>query len=864
MEKKFQIRIPKFSGGPTAEELLDWIVTVEEILEFKHVPLNQCVPVVAMQFRNRAAAWWTQLKTTRTRLNKPKIVTWDKLKKHLKKTFLPYNYEHLMFQKLQHLRQGNRTVEEYATEFFLLLNRIDLHDSEHQIVARFIGGLRQQIQHTLNLFNPLTIAEAHQQALTVEAQNKTTSSPWSANRQQRSSPTTNAATAATLPVNPLTDTAIVPVEQNRPNRTTTLRCFACGELGHRQSACPTRNRRGLLLDSTGRDVEIEFEEVLDDEPEELDADTGVSLMLRRSCLAPRLQPDFPQRNNLFHSRCTIAGKVCSLIIDSGSSENVIAADAVAKLSLQEEKHPTPYKLAWLQQKKDVLITRRALVAFSIGNAYHDQLYCDVVPMDACHLLLGFPWEFDRRVLHDGFLNTYSFKYNNRNFTLKPFLPHQTSTPPPTPTPSPTPAPLLILHKKSFETAMRTEDVVFILTVTPSSSPITPKVSPEFSILLQEFADVFPEDLPPGLPPLRDIQHQIDLVPDANLPNRPHYRMSPTEHEELRKQVEELVVKGFLRESMSPCAIPALLIPKKDGSWRMCVDSRAVNKITVRYRFPMPRLDDLLDQIGTAFIRFAFNKEMSGKQLSKHGKALRPFIGKFVVVYFDDILSFSLTLEEHLLHLREVLLVLCRDKLFATIKKCEFGSSQVHFLGYIVSTSGLSVVPAKVSAIQSWPEPSTISEARSFHGLASFYRRFVPQFSAIMAPLTNCIRDGTLTWTSEAASAFHAIKDKLTSAPIFSLPDFTSVFELHCDASKTGIGAVLIQHKRPIAFFSEKISGARFRYSTYYIEFYAIIQAVKHWRHYLFHKEFILYTDHDALNLSPCFLDILSTAVYFCH
>lgn len=200
----------------------------------------------------------------------------------------------------------------------------------------------------------------------------------------------------------------------------------------------------------------------------------------------------------------------------------------------------------------------------------------------------------------------------------------------------------------------------------------------------------------------------------------------------------------------------------------------------------------------------------------------------------------------MVHLRDVLAVLCRDKFFATLKKCEFGSSEVQFLGYIVSDKGLSVDPGKISAIKSWPTPTTITEVRSFHGLASFYRCFVSQFSSLMAPMTDTIRDGRFNWTPEADKAFTLIKHKLCSTPILALPDFSLVFELHCDASKAGIGAVLSQKGRPIAFFSEKLTGARSRYSTYDVEFYAIVQAIKHWRHYLFHKDFVLFTDHDAL------------------
>lgn len=228
------------------------------------------------------------------------------------------------------------------------------------------------------------------------------------------------------------------------------------------------------------------------------------------------------------------------------------------------------------------------------------------------------------------------------------------------------------------------------------------------------------------------------------------------------------------------------------------------------------------------------------------QALRPFIGRFVVVYFDDILVFSSTLDEHIRHLRQVLEVLRRETLFVARQKCEWGVDKVLFLGYVVSSTGLSMDTSKVEAIRSWPVPKTISEIRSFHVLASFYRRFVSHFNSIMAPITDCMKGVSFAWTPEAEEAFAQIKLKLTTAPVLVLPDFSETFELHSDASKLGIGAVLSQNARPVAFFSEKLSGARSRYSTYDVEFYAVVQAIRHWRHYLIHRDFVLFTDHDAL------------------
>jgi len=405
---------------------------------------------------------------------------------------------------------------------------------------------------------------------------------------------------------------------------------------------------------------------------------------------------------------------------------------------------------------------------------------------------------------------------------------------------------------------------------------------ELHQLLEEFSDLAPEELPKELPPLRSIQHAMDFVPGLVLPDLPAYRMSPKENKELQRQVQDLLDRGFIRESLSPCAMPVLLTPKKDGSWRMCVDSRAINKITVKYRFPIPRLDDMLDVLhgSTMFskidlrsgyhqIRILPGDEWKTAFKTRDGlfewlvmpfgltnapstfmrvmnQVLKPFIDKFVVVYFDDILVFRRSLHEHLDHLRQVFCTLRFESFFINLKKCSFAQNSVVFLGFIVSANGVSADPEKVRAILDWPPPNNIHETRSFHGLASFYRRFVKGFSSIMAPITECTKKGSFIWTIAAQRAFDAIKKCLTEAPILQLPNFDSSFEVACDASQLGIGGVLSQNGHPIAFYSEKLNEAKRRYSTYDLEFYAVVQTLKHWRHYLIHREFIIFSDHDSL------------------
>ncbi|KAK1648967.1 hypothetical protein QYE76_066772 [Lolium multiflorum] len=401
--------------------------------------------------------------------------------------------------------------------------------------------------------------------------------------------------------------------------------------------------------------------------------------------------------------------------------------------------------------------------------------------------------------------------------------------------------------------------------------------------MKEFGDVFPEEVPAGLPPLRGIEHQIDLIPGASLPNRAPYRTNPEETKEIQKQVQALLDKGYIRISLSPCAVPVILVPKKDGTWRMCVDCRAINNITIRYRHPIPRLEDMLDELSGAAVfskidlrsgyhqirmkegdewKTAFktkfglyewlvmpfgltNAPSTFMRLMNH--VLREFIGKFVVVYFDDILIYSRNESDHTIHIRHVLQVLRDNQLYGNLEKCTFCKDKVIFLGYVVSQHGVEVDESKIEAIQNWPTPMNVSQVRSFHGLAGFYRRFVPNFSTIAAPLNDLTKKGVVfEWGAAQDHAFDELKRLLTSAPLLALPDFNKQFEIECDASGIGIGGVLMQEGRPIAYFSEKLSGAKLNYPIYDKELYALIRVLEVWQHYLWPKEFIIHSDHEAL------------------
>ncbi|CAL2250755.1 unnamed protein product [Prunus armeniaca] len=401
-------------------------------------------------------------------------------------------------------------------------------------------------------------------------------------------------------------------------------------------------------------------------------------------------------------------------------------------------------------------------------------------------------------------------------------------------------------------------------------------------VVSEFPDVFPDDLP-GLPPEREIEFTIELLPSTNPIYLTPYRMAPAELRELKTQLQELVDMGFIRPSVSPWGAPVLFVRKKDGTMRLCIDYRQLNKVTVRNRYPLPRIDDLFDQLKDAKYFSKIDLRSGYHQLrireedvpktafrTRYGhyeflvmpfgltnapaafmdlmnRVFRPYLDHFVIVFIDDILVYSKTLEGHKKHLRLVLRTLRRKQLYAKFSKCQFWLDRVVFLGHVISTEGIYVDPQKVEAIVNWVQPTSVTEVRSFLGLAGYYRRFVEGFSSIAAPLTRLTRkDVAFEWTEECEQSFQELKKRLTTAPVLALPDNSGGFVIYSDASLQGLGCVLMQHDRVIAYASRQLKKHERNYPVHDLELAAVVFALKIWRHYLYGETCQIFTDHKSL------------------
>ncbi|EFY87299.1 pol protein [Metarhizium acridum CQMa 102] len=415
---------------------------------------------------------------------------------------------------------------------------------------------------------------------------------------------------------------------------------------------------------------------------------------------------------------------------------------------------------------------------------------------------------------------------------------------------------------------------------------TTEIPKEYS----KYSKLFSGELETGLPEHSRWDHEIRLQPGTEPTFNKIYPQNPEQDKALKEYLEDMLQKGYIRPSESPAGYPILWVPKKNGKLRPCIDYRHLNKITIKNRYPLPLMTEIRDKVGKAkwfttldlkgaynLIRMKEGHEWMTAFRTSRGHyeylvmpfgltnapatfqrmidtILRKQLGVFVVVYLDDILIYSDTLEEHKRHVHEVLQTLQDNKLLVEASKCQFHQNTVHFLGYVLTHGEIRMSPDKIKTIKEWPTPKNLKEVRGFTAFVNFYRKFLSGYGDISRPLTNLTKKEVgFQWNEPEATAFQKMKDLVTSEPVLKAPDQDKPYELETDASDFALGGQLGQRDdqgrlHPVAFFSKKLHGPELNYGIHDKELMAIIECFKEWRHYLIgaKHQIKVYTDHKNL------------------
>jgi hypothetical protein len=570
------------------------------------------------------------------------------------------------------------------------------------------------------------------------------------------------------------------------------------------------------------------------------------------------------------------------LVDSGAEANVVSQKLVKECGWTEQGPATPLQTV-KGQPIFVYGTHEIEVEAhdSDGVARTQRHQFAAVDLDVYPLVLGYPWLYDMNPSID--FRSQGWKYRKTQPGIELFT------------------------AKEFATILKKEDaLLFMATLVPGSermmvAALSDGASPGTRLpdAYKDFADVFDEERAATLPAIDGPSHPIDLEPGTSPPWGPLYMLAEKEQDALREHLEGRLERGWIRRSTSPAGAPVLFVPKKDGGLRLCVDYRGLNKITIKNRTPLPLIGETLDRLSRAKIftkidlKDAYNRirirpgdEWKTAFRTRYGhfeycvmpmglcnapatfqqyinEALAGLLDVFCVVYLDDILIFSDNVAEHADHVRQVLERLRRHQLYVKLSKCEFSTDRVEFLGFVVSTTGVSMEESRVSAIKEWPVPQSFRDVQVFLGFANFYRRFIHRYSHHAAPLTSLLKGakngkktGHFIFPKEASRAFQKLKKAFTEAPILAhfLPGRRIMLET--DASVFAIGGILSQlvgegteaRWHPIAFYSKKMNPTQQAYPTCDQEMLAIITAFEHWRHYLTYASapVTVKTDHDNL------------------
>ncbi|WVZ95116.1 hypothetical protein U9M48_040918 [Paspalum notatum var. saurae] len=843
-----KLQFPMFDGSQPRL----WVKRSEDYFELYGVEPSLWIKVATLHFSSAAARW---LPSVERRLS---ACTWQQFT-HLVLDRFGREHHELLVRQMFHIKQLGK-VHDYIEQFSELMDQLSAYESQTDpihYITRFIDGLNDEIRPAVFVQRPVDLDTAFLIARLQEevgepmkrkefhrsdraSYGKLGKLSFSALPQQFKQ---DHATSSTL------ETKLPP--KSAEERWSALRayrrakglCQFCAEKwskGHKCADTVQLNAMQEVLELFPVQADLQSDGSDSEQPTE-----QLFLTLSVAAISGASSP------KTLCLQGEIQGIPVRILVDSGSSHTFISDHIASQLS---GICPVPLPLQVQVANCQLLqcTSQFPNAAWSV-QCYTFCSDLKVLSLSAYDMILGLDW-----------LDTYSpMQIHWQHKWMK--IPYNDS--------------IAVLY--GLLPRLPVNSLLQVYQVHSVDSVTTYDQSPELQALLEEFGSLFA--VPSGLPPPRDCDHTIPLVPGAAPVSVRPYRLTPALKDEVESQVQDMLASDIIQRSTSPFSSAVLLVKKKDSTWRFCIDYRQLNAITVKGKYPVPIIDELLDELSGASwfskldlragfhqirmqqgeeYKTAFQTHLGhfefrvmpfgltgapGTFLSAMNTTLGPYLRKFILVFFDDILIYSKSFDEHLHHLRLTFELLSKDQWFVKQSKCAFAQRSIAYLGHTVSAQGVATDPTKIDAITHWPSPQSAKELRSFLGLAGYYRKFVRNFSIIAKPLFELLKKGALfVWTTAHSSSFAALKHALSHAPVLALPDFSKPFCIETDASGSGIGAVLTQEGHPLAYISRTLGPRSLGLSTYEKEYLAILLAVQQWRAYLQHSEFSIFTDQKSL------------------
>ncbi|KAJ9557277.1 hypothetical protein OSB04_011891 [Centaurea solstitialis] len=812
----------EYTGQSDPVLAMQWVQNTEKVFRTIRIHDEDKLRYASAMLTDRALVWWDntyESLDSNTREN----MLWDEFRSKFFEQYCPMDLQRRLEKEFWDLKQGTMTVMEYETEFNQKLRFAQRFlSTEDDKVERFVGGLRKEIRNFLVNREVPSFVKAVEFSRRCEHDLSIPDDPVPAAKRPCTEKTstvpthrspkflmlkrgqTHNATRTTPQAYSLQSNAPRICQRCGKNHVgrcniepSSVRCFCCGEVGHVRTTCPRKEEAcyscGVLGHKQrncprGKGAEskasVQRPTMGGASSQKEEVPKAQARAFQITAEEARDEPDVVTGIFLVNSQ------PARILFDFGATNSFMSHDFVRYMKSVPFMLPIPFTVDTANGV--TLVADRVFRDCSLVLDNHDFLV-DLISIDirGFDVMIGMDWLIKNRaviICYERMVQVpvkngdYLYIYGERR-------PGDVKI-------------ISMLKTLRCVTKGCTSFVAYVLDATKEVKKIVKDVP-----IVGEYPDVFPDDLP-GLPPDRQVEFRIDLVPGASPIAKTPYRLAPAEMKEMMSQLQELLDKGFIRPSASPWGAPVLFVKKKDGSFWMCIDYRELNKVTIKNKYPLPRIDDLFDQLQGASYFSKIDLRSGYHQLKSE--------------------------EEHATHLREILELLRKERLYAKFSKCEFWLRQVQFLGHVISGDGVSVDSTKIEAIQKWEQPKNPSEVRSFLGLARYYRRFIRDFSKNVVPLTSLTRkDVKFEWTEAQDKAFQTLKDCLTNAPILALPEGSEDFVVYSDASLLGLGCVLMQRGKVIAYASRQLKEYEKKYPTHDLELAAVVFALKLWRHYLY-------------------------------